>query len=716
MELNRHNNPNPESAEEYPSEEEVNRRVEISSEIIPSKSEASVEIGEEKVYHHGDTYFSSSSNPCIFRTPFPGLEFQEPQLASIGPYHKGKNLPLEKYKYSFLEKFMNRTRNQGKDLCFYVRHMITLEWRIRRCYAEDLPMSSAEFVEMMLVDGCFILEVLRHCDRGEESEDGFFPIEPWQIPILVQDLLILENQIPFFVLEKLFDLSESEEGTTTVSVPAMALKFFDLAFPRSMDFSCKSNHLEANHLLDFFLESIRPSNPFTILNSLHLFLNTVQLKIMVIPKSVYSILKKKNTRNQAGVSKIAEDQDRPLPNINPKLKESLSRLQSEPSISKRVQLERQCHPPPPVHLIKRVMELRTSDIEFRPRRACRFTDINFKNGVLAIPPVTINDLFLTILINCVAFEQRSKRSSKDLTAYVSFKCRLIRHPTDVEVLCSNGIISRFSHNDEKVAESLQLLWLNLFDLDIQDSYLCKTLMEIERYYTRDGNGTRWCWRRHFLRYSRIVLFCITNFLFGFSRLKSGVNLLTHFLKEVKFLGGIIRLLSQGYSSFICGFVFRIDRLIHNSNLALSKFLVFLFLNLIILMIHMGSKRASNFDDDCEIPPSTLTDNKQDIEVEYSLNKSEQSMGDSSGVSCSYETATMDKKVIEVDYKSKEISKKEEDYDGELYMEKNSEHYTELYTNYDHLLEKISENDDEPHKKYTTDLEKIVNVIVSYFGL
>ena len=123
---------------------------------------------------------------------------------------------------------------------------------------------------------------------------------------------------------------------------------------------------------------------------------------------------------------------------------------------------------------------------------------------------------------------------------------------------------------------------------------------------------------------------------------------------------------------------------------------------------MSSKRASNFDDDCEIPPSTLTDNKQDIEVEYSLNKSEQSMGDSSGVSYSYETATMDKKVIEVDHKGKEINKEEEDCYGELYMEKNSERYDE-YMNYDDLMEKISENDDEPYMKYI-DPEKIVNVI------
>ncbi|XWS10431.1 hypothetical protein CRYUN_Cryun39dG0077100 [Craigia yunnanensis] len=244
------------------------------------------------------------------------------------------------------------------------------------------------------------------------------------------------------------------------------------------------------------------------------------------------------------------------------------------------------------------MELRTSDIEFMPRRVDRFTDINFKNGVLAIPPVTINDLFITILIKCLAFEKRSKRSSKDLTAYVSFTSSLIRHPTDVELLCSNGIISRFSHNDKKVADSFHLLCLNLSNLDIQDSFLSKTLMETERYYTRYRNGTTWCYWRHFLRYSRIVLFCITNFLFGFNRLRWG-SLWVQILPPT--------------------------------------------------------------GDDSEILLSTLTDDKQDIEVEYSPNKSEQSMGGSSGVSCSYETATVDKKVIKVDHNGNEIYKNNEDF-------------------------------------------------------
>ncbi|XVF77807.1 hypothetical protein PTKIN_Ptkin14bG0076200 [Pterospermum kingtungense] len=509
MELNRHNNPDSESSEEDLSEEvEENRPLEILSEIIPSESGASVEIEEsseeldlseeeeeenrpseilseiifsesgasvkieeENVRHHEESSSSSSSDPCIFRTPFPGLQFQRPQLASIGPYHRGKNLPLEKYKYSFLEKFVSRTKNYGKNLCFYVRNVMTLEWRTRRCYA-DLPISSPEFDEMMLVDGCFILEVLRHFGRIEpgqkakkiesedpeqkkkekESENGYFPIQPWQIPILVQDLLMLENQIPFFVLQKLFDLSENEEGTTTVSEPTMA------------------------------------------------------------------------------------------------------RSQEEPD---------------------------------------RFTDINFKDGVLAIPPVTINDLFITILINCVAFEMCSKSRSKDLTAYVCFMISLIRHPTDVELLCSNGIISRFSYNENKVAETFNISRpSSLPCFAIPDSYLSKSVMEIRRYCTRDGNGTTWRWRHHFRKYSAIILFCITDFFFDFNSLK---------------------------------WVLLIIRMILSAQLVFSKVDLTLFLSLIIHMVFAASEPVDYFQDpgDFLLPIFAY---EQYIGIEYSLYKSQSSEG------------------------------------------------------------------------------------------
>ncbi|MBA0792381.1 hypothetical protein Gohar_016882 [Gossypium harknessii] len=514
----------------------------------------------------GDLCYSTSSSvsPCIFKTPFPGLQFQEPQLASIGPYHyTNRNLPLDKYKYSFLDRFISRT---GKDLRFYVQQMMSLEWHSRTCYSHNFSMSSPQFVEMMLLDGCFIMEVLHHFGVSEQ-QPWVFPFEPWQLPILVQDLLILDNQIPFFVLEMLFESLESQEGTPTPSLCTKALKFFDLAFPLSMDIACP---LKPHHLLDLLLHSIRPSSPSQ----------------MVAPNFVYSFLKKISTRNQADTM--------------------------------RDQLEQQ----PPFYLTKNAMELQASGIELRSTTAARFTNINFNNGGLEIPSVTINDIFIAILNNCVAFEHCSETSSKDFTAYVSFMSKLIRHPSDAELLCSNGIISRFSHNDQKVVQSFHMLWINILDLDVQHSYLSKRLKELEWYYTQDGKTRPW--RRLVSRYWRICFFCITNLLLGFNRLRSGVNLMIHFVEQVKFNGingefqGDITC-PQDHTSFICNSVFRMAGFIYNSargrvksidlSLRNSKFVAFFFLNLVIVIIILMGH---------EIPPAPPSSPRQlDEKVDYS---------------------------------------------------------------------------------------------------
>ncbi|OMP03361.1 Disease resistance protein [Corchorus capsularis] len=376
--------------------------IEDDGEIIPSESEALLDILDEKqVNQHGETSCNNSSwFPCIFRTPFPGLKSQEPLLVSIGPYYRGKNLPLDKYKYSSLEKFLSRTRNQDKDLYFFVRMMVKLEQHARRCYSENMSIASPGFVEMMLVDACFIMEVLRHFGRNEESEDGFLlfsALKPWQIPILVQDMLMLENQIPFFILQNLFDLTEGDEAVAKVSVPltTMALEFFNLAFPRSVDFTSKFNHLEApRHLLDLFLKTICPSKASTTSLS-NRFLKTFHLKAGDLFNSV-------------------------------------------------------------AYLFLNALKLGNSGIEFRSRRANGFTDMHFnlKEGVLEIPPVTINDLFIAILVNSMAFEHCSNGSgcSKDVTAYVCFMSGLIRYSADVECLSSKGIISPFSYQNEEVAQ------------------------------------------------------------------------------------------------------------------------------------------------------------------------------------------------------------------------------------------------------------------------
>ncbi|KAJ4768715.1 hypothetical protein LUZ62_079090 [Rhynchospora pubera] len=85
-------------------------------------------------------------------------EYCEPKIISIGPYHWGKDSlrAMEEYKWSTLRDFLARNENVGIEM--YLREMRLLEAQVRACYSETVNMRSNEFVMMLLLDGCFILE------------------------------------------------------------------------------------------------------------------------------------------------------------------------------------------------------------------------------------------------------------------------------------------------------------------------------------------------------------------------------------------------------------------------------------------------------------------------------------------------------------------------------------------------------------------------------
>ncbi|XVF77844.1 hypothetical protein PTKIN_Ptkin14bG0079700 [Pterospermum kingtungense] len=380
------------------SEEENIDKGEASKHAIPGEKSnfepyQGKDIVEKEKKQQGQTKKSSCKNPSpiIFRTPFPKLEFQKPELVSIGPYHRDEEHPLDKYKHFFLEKYLSRTSNDPeRNLCFYVGEIIALEKRARACYSEDFVMSSRDFVKMMLVDGCFTIELLLHFGG---SEDYLFPkdpvsiIMPWQIPILVQDLLLLDNQIPFFVLEKLLDLFKNHEGKPEISLTTMALKFFDLAFPRSSNLISEFSPSKPNHLLDLFLMTIRPSNP---------------------RNSISHLLRPANRGNwtldlliQIRISDLMEAMSLATISTNREETENQALSQLEKSVAK----------------------LREAGIEFMPSRLNSFLDVNFKDGVIEIPIVTINKLFITLLVNAMVLECFSS-NHKDDDSITKLQCEV----------------------------------------------------------------------------------------------------------------------------------------------------------------------------------------------------------------------------------------------------------------------------------------------------
>ncbi|XP_031285143.1 UPF0481 protein At3g47200-like [Pistacia vera] len=104
-----------------------------------------------------------SSNCCIYRVPQRLRQENEkayaPQVVSIGPLHHGKQhlKSMEKEKQRYLKEFLERTGAKLDDLLNLITEK---EQQLRSCYAEEIEFDHEEFVEMILVDATFIIEVL----------------------------------------------------------------------------------------------------------------------------------------------------------------------------------------------------------------------------------------------------------------------------------------------------------------------------------------------------------------------------------------------------------------------------------------------------------------------------------------------------------------------------------------------------------------------------
>ncbi|KAJ7955227.1 hypothetical protein O6P43_021854 [Quillaja saponaria] len=108
-----------------------------------------------------------SSSETIFMVPEKLRTGNEkvyiPDKVSIGPLHHGISTltAMEDHKWRYLYALLSRKPNLEGILDGCVKALRELEQRARKCYAKEFDQLTADqFVEMMLVDGCFIIELL----------------------------------------------------------------------------------------------------------------------------------------------------------------------------------------------------------------------------------------------------------------------------------------------------------------------------------------------------------------------------------------------------------------------------------------------------------------------------------------------------------------------------------------------------------------------------
>ncbi|KAF8007668.1 hypothetical protein BT93_K1610 [Corymbia citriodora subsp. variegata] len=394
-------------------------------EPTPPKSKWVISIEGKLAQGHRDNVPSSWAKLCIYRFPRYLKNGEDkawvPQIVSLGPYHHGgEHLHhMEQHKWRCLHRILERS---GQEIGLYLDSIKEVEQEARACYEGGISMSSDEFVEMMVLDGCFVIEMLQGSAEGFKNlgyppSDPIFSEQRGSILQIRQDMIMLENQIPIFILNRLLHLLPSNPNWKGY-VPNLTIWFFFPLMPTFIPLLTlsinreegESNKFKFNPLDDHCLEVFR-----------NCLVRSGPMRHMT---GSWSFDHKRFTR---------------------------------------------C-----------LTELQEAGIKIRQGYA-RLGDIKFKDGILEIPSLEIHKWTRSLFLNLIAFEQSHFDCSNYITSYVIFMHHLINSPEDVRYLRNHGIIYHYLESDAQVAEFF--IWLcQELSLDVRDNCLQDVSYDLEKYY------------------------------------------------------------------------------------------------------------------------------------------------------------------------------------------------------------------------------------------
>ncbi|KAG2598044.1 hypothetical protein PVAP13_5KG287500 [Panicum virgatum] len=465
----------------------------------------------------------------------------EPCSLAIGPYHHGNPClqTFQKKKWSCLSYILFLNRNV--KLHDYLNKIAELESKVRNCYLDEMDMDSSEFLQMLLLDGCFILVHLRgldgmpnyqgnrdenpeitvennttqldrentnnatsyevnvdqydvkhtstslgqlepigtssngkatdgmHANVSLDSEQGQITQEKdarWYVNYAYHDFLLLENQIPFFVIKTIYEvLVGAQDSNRLTDNIAIFIESIIYLYPKAIQ------------------ETERPKDFHHLLHLCHMYLSPNQQQeqhhSVISPEYFQGILS--FGRRYFKVSQHQEEKEKDLilqETSNSHCKGKLCRWRC-------------------------AAQYHEAGIEFKRReqqehRPHSLLDVRFHNGVLEVPFLFIDDVTGSRFRNLIALEKTSPHLGNGFTAYAAFIAQLISSPKDVTLLVKRGIIVHQMRSDEHVSVIFTGLLKNI-DFDRNGlHYLRSTCIALEEHYqNRINRWMAWLWQNHF---------------------------------------------------------------------------------------------------------------------------------------------------------------------------------------------------------------------------
>ncbi|XP_039140458.1 UPF0481 protein At3g47200-like [Dioscorea cayenensis subsp. rotundata] len=289
----------------------------------------------------------------------------DPIIVAISPYHHNKYKErttlqaMQDHKWHCVWRLLSRCTNGEHDKANYLLStclmaMMSKNTDVRGSYSKNLQdLEDEDLALIMLLDGCFIIHV--------------------------------ENQIPFFIIQELFDKLKTSEDENIDLVKIVDKLLRRLTPSRSKNYttippeqsgSKSSTITPPDHLLDWFHSTLVPSKECVDINQENLKKQNMDFEIEWIPN---------------------------------------------------------------------VTELQFSGVKFKEKKKKKgclmsFLDVSCKDGTIEIPKVKLNGATISLFRNLIAYEQCDYLFTNTyVTAYASFMDYMINSPKDVALFELNGI-------------------------------------------------------------------------------------------------------------------------------------------------------------------------------------------------------------------------------------------------------------------------------------
>nr|XP_023925856.1 UPF0481 protein At3g47200-like [Quercus suber] len=383
---------------------------------------------------------------CIYKVPKRLRNVKDaaytPKLILIGPVHHNREEPenmkiMETLKKRYFNIFFSRTKKIRDD---FEKIVEKNKDKIRHCYAEEITLPEGKhFVDMILLDSIFIIELFLRSDAKEEEND-YILSKPWLKDGVRQDLILLENQVPFFILDELYQDFATSTGYQA-SFLTLACKYFFNSEEKICD-EKKVKHFTDLHRYFFQPPNQKPGDPIVHRHSATK-LDMAGLKFQNREGEMAGLI----SRNRKG-----EEKNRDL--LHVEIQKGNKLLEIFPCFNCSWLLH--CLP-----CLKKISFLESMQTR------------------LLIPHFVVDNKTEDLFRNLMALEQCHYPDEAYICNYILLLDFLINSKDDVELLVEEGIIVNSLGSNKAVADMVNKLGHEIVE---KNSYYYNVAEDLNKYY------------------------------------------------------------------------------------------------------------------------------------------------------------------------------------------------------------------------------------------